>query len=181
MQTIGVFLLLIGVGFLYSGVVSINPISTMRAIVSKPSDATNIINSAVAAAKELKPSTATGAQLDAPSTVGSDIPVATGDNTPASAKTYAQGLFSSFGWSADQFQYLDKLWTRESNWNYQALNKSSGAYGIPQALPGTKMMSAGSDWKTNANTQVRWGLEYIKGRYGTPEQAWQHSQDTGWY
>jgi len=73
------------------------------------------------------------------------------------------------------------LWNKESGWNYQAQNRSSGAYGIPQALPGSKMSSAGGDWQTNAATQVRWGLGYILGRYGSPCGAWDHSQSVGWY
>ena len=84
-------------------------------------------------------------------------------------------------WGDDQFSCLDNLWTRESQWNYQAKNPSSGAYGIPQALPGSKMGSVASDWATNPTTQITWGLGYIKGRYGTPCSAWAHSQSTGWY
>lgn len=80
-----------------------------------------------------------------------------------------------------QFSCLDKLFTRESGWNTYATNPSSGAYGIPQALPASKMASAGADWKTNPFTQVRWGLNYIASRYGSPCGAWSHSQSVGWY
>ncbi len=85
------------------------------------------------------------------------------------------------GFGLDQWPCLDKLWKKESGWNYKATNRSSGAYGIPQALPGRKMASAGSDWRTNPATQIKWGLGYIKGRYDTPCGAWGHSQDVGWY
>jgi hypothetical protein len=85
------------------------------------------------------------------------------------------------GFKLAQFPCLDKLWKKESGWNYKATNRSSGAYGIPQALPGSKMASAGDDWKTNPATQIKWGLGYIKGRYGTPCGAWEHSQNVGWY
>ncbi|WP_433792157.1 lytic transglycosylase domain-containing protein [Actinoplanes sp. CA-252034] len=85
------------------------------------------------------------------------------------------------GFKLDQFPCLDKLWKKESGWNYKALNSSSGAYGIPQSLPGEKMASEGSDWKTNPATQIKWGLGYIKGRYNTPCGAWSHSQNVGWY
>lgn len=85
------------------------------------------------------------------------------------------------GFPIKEFPCLDKLWTKESGWNHKARNPSSGAYGIPQALPGTKMKSAGSDWETNPATQIKWGLGYIKGRYGDPCGAWAHSQDVGWY
>jgi hypothetical protein len=91
-------------------------------------------------------------------------------------KQYAAGLVGS-----GQFGCLELLWNRESGWNHLAQNPSSGAYGIPQALPGSKMASAGSDWQTNPYTQVRWGVSYIKSRYGTPCNAWAHSQQVGWY
>jgi hypothetical protein len=84
------------------------------------------------------------------------------------------------GWVGEQWTCLDYLWTRESRWLKSAANPS-GAYGIPQALPGAKMASAGPDWQTNPVTQIRWGLGYISGRYGTPCGAWAHSQATGWY
>ncbi|GAA0356343.1 lytic transglycosylase domain-containing protein [Actinoallomurus spadix] len=80
-----------------------------------------------------------------------------------------------------QFPCLVKLWNRESSWNHKAHNPWSGAYGIPQALPGKKMRSAGKDWKTNPATQIKWGLKYIKGRYKTPCGAWSHMRRTGWY
>lgn len=80
-----------------------------------------------------------------------------------------------------QFSCLDKLFTRESHWRWNARNSSSGAYGIPQALPGSKMAKAGSDWRTNPITQVKWGLMYINSRYGSACGAWSHSQRTGWY
>lgn len=90
-------------------------------------------------------------------------------------------LMIEFGFGADQWPALEALWTRESGWNQYADNPTSSAYGIPQALPGTKMSSAGSDWATNPATQIRWGLGYIKDRYGDPNSAWAHSQSTGWY
>ncbi|MCY7287980.1 MAG: G5 domain-containing protein, partial [Cryobacterium sp.] len=73
------------------------------------------------------------------------------------------------------------LWNKESGWRVNAENSSSGAYGIPQALPGSKMATAGDDWQTNPATQIQWGLGYISGRYGTPCGAWAHSSDVGWY
>ncbi len=90
-------------------------------------------------------------------------------------------MLASRGWGDDQFSCLVSLWNKESGWNYRAYNAGSGAYGIPQALPGSKMSSAGADWETNAATQISWGLGYISGRYGTPCGAWSHSQSTGWY
>jgi hypothetical protein len=94
----------------------------------------------------------------------------------------AEAMLPSFHWSVSrQFKYLNWLWERESSWNKYAYNPYSGAYGIPQALPGSKMASAGPNWRSNAATQIRWGLRYIKARYGSPRRAWVHSQATGWY
>lgn len=102
-------------------------------------------------------------------------------NTPAGAKATAASLASSqYGWGAAQFQCLNSLWTKESGWDYQAYNPS-GATGIPQALPGSKMATIASDWQSNATTQVTWGLQYIKDAYGTPCAAWSHSQATNFY
>jgi hypothetical protein len=106
-----------------------------------------------------------------------------GGNTVEGARATARSMASSqYGWGADQFSCLDKLWQKESGWSYSAVNSSSGATGIPQSLPGNKMASAGSDWATNATTQISWGLGYIKASsYGTPCAAWSHSQAVGWY
>lgn len=93
----------------------------------------------------------------------------------------ARALLADFGFADSQFGCLDRLWTKESNWRWNADNPSSSAYGIPQALPGSKMSSAGADWATNPETQIKWGLGYIKARYGTPCAAWAHSQRVGWY
>ena len=94
----------------------------------------------------------------------------------------ARKMLHKFHWKASkQFKYLSWLWQRESGWNKYAMNPYSGAYGIPQALPGSKMASAGPNWRSNAATQIRWGLRYIRARYGSPHRAWNHSQATGWY
>lgn len=100
---------------------------------------------------------------------------------PGSAQAYAAGAVAARGWASGEFDCLVALWSKESGWRVNAYNASSGAYGIPQALPGSKMATAGADWETNAATQVEWGLGYISGRYGTPCGAWAHSQDVGWY
>ena len=94
---------------------------------------------------------------------------------------YALSLFSKYGWSNSELSPLIKLWNKESGWNPNAHNGSSGAHGIPQALPASKMASEGSDYMTNYKTQIRWGLKYIKGRYGTPSKAWKHFQNNNWY
>jgi hypothetical protein len=90
-------------------------------------------------------------------------------------------MLGSYGWRSGQFGCLVSLWNTESGWDVHASNPSSGAYGIPQALPGSKMASAGPDWESNATTQIRWGLGYIKSLYGSPCAAWSHEQSSGWY
>jgi hypothetical protein len=90
-------------------------------------------------------------------------------------------LLPSFGFATSQMSSLVPMWNRESGWNTTAQNPSSGAYGIPQALPGDKMATVASDWRTNPATQIKWGLGYIKDRYGTPSAAWAFWQNNGWY
>jgi len=102
--------------------------------------------------------------------------------TPSgSPQQIAQAMLSKYGWSSGQFACLNPLWGHESGWSVTAENPSSGAYGIPQALPGSQMATAGGDWHTNAATQIKWGLTYIQGRYGSPCGAWAHEQSAGWY
>ena len=93
----------------------------------------------------------------------------------------ARRLLHRFHWSKRQFRYLDPLWARESSWNVHAENPYSGAYGIPQAVPGSRMASAGRHWRSSAKTQILWGLRYIKDQYGSPAAAWAHELATGWY
>jgi hypothetical protein len=108
-------------------------------------------------------------------------------STPAAAtpqgdpQQIAESMLGSYGWSSSQFSCLQPLWNEESGWSVTASNPTSGAYGIPQALPGSKMASAGADWQTSAATQIRWGLGYIKSTYGSPCAAWSHEQAYGWY
>ncbi|RAO63035.1 lytic transglycosylase domain-containing protein [Micromonospora saelicesensis] len=106
---------------------------------------------------------------------------------PASCAEYSGNrktgcaLMISSGFGIAEFPCLEKLWTKESGWNHKASNSSSGAYGIPQSLPGSKMGSVASDWRTNPATQIKWGLGYIKGRYKTPCGAWSYFQNNGHY
>jgi hypothetical protein len=104
------------------------------------------------------------------------VPAASG-----SPRQIAQAMLGSFGWSSSQFSCLDPLWEHESRWSVTAANPGSGAFGIPQALPGSRMASAGPDWQASASTQITWGLRYIRGTYGSPCAAWSHEQATGWY
>lgn len=99
----------------------------------------------------------------------------------AEYQAYAKTRCVAYGWSEADFNCLVSLWNKESNWNPNAYNTRTGAYGIPQALPASKMATAGTDYKTNYKTQINWGLSYIKSRYGSPSAAWNHSQRKGWY
>lgn len=94
---------------------------------------------------------------------------------------YARERCLAYGWSDSDFNSLVKLWNRESGWNVSSHNSRSGAYGIPQALPASKMAAYGSDYLTNYKTQINWGLNYIKSRYGSPNGAWSYFQNNGWY
>ena len=105
----------------------------------------------------------------------------TEDLTGGDPRSVAKALLPQFGFGADQFSCLDEIYSQESGWNTHADNPSSSAYGIPQALPGSKMASAGPNWENDAATQIKWGLGYIKGRYGSPCSAWGFKQSHGWY
>jgi hypothetical protein len=104
------------------------------------------------------------------------VPAASG-----SPRQIAQAMLGSFGWSSSQFSCLDPLWEHESRWSVTAANPGSGAFGIPQALPGSRMASAGPDWQASAATQITWGLRYIRDTYGSPCAAWSHERAAGWY
>ncbi len=112
---------------------------------------------------------------DAPAEAGAE------DLSDADPRDIARALLPEFGFGAEQFSCLDPLYMGESGWRVDADNPTSSAYGIPQALPGSKMASAGADWATNPETQIRWGLGYIRDRYGTPCGAWSFKQGHGWY
>ena len=102
--------------------------------------------------------------------------------TPLGAKKVAKSiLFDEYGFEEKEYKCLNQLWTQESNWNYKSRNKKSGAHGIPQALPASKMNVVSTDWRTNPVTQIRWGLRYISIRYETPCKAWAKHKRSNWY
>ena len=103
------------------------------------------------------------------------------DLSDADPRAIARALMPQFGMSSSEFDCLDNIWSQESGWNVHADNPTSSAYGIPQALPGSKMSSAGPNWEDNAETQIRWGLGYIRDRYGSACSAWSYKQGAGWY
>ena len=106
---------------------------------------------------------------------------AAGTPDPGTAQAIALEMVLARGWDTGQYNCLVSLWNKESHWNVYAHNVGSGAYGIPQAVPGNKMASVGADWATNPRTQITWGLGYIQGRYTNPCGAWAKSQSSGWY
>ena len=107
--------------------------------------------------------------------------VSSSSNSVSALQSYAHNLvINTYGWSEEDYNSLVLLWNAESGWRVNAKN-ALGAYGIPQSYPGSKMASAGSDWETNGETQIRWGLSYISGRYGTPSAAWLFFQQKGHY
>lgn len=110
--------------------------------------------------------------------VGAKLPTPT---NPTEAQALGHQMMLAYGFGEDQWPCLYNLWMRESGWRTTAGNPSSGAYGIPQALPASKMGSVAPDYLTNAATQITWGLGYVKGRYGTPCGAWSSFQAKGWY
>jgi len=130
-------------------------------------------------AAALRAQRAAAAATPAPSP-SSQAPADSAPQPAGNPQQIASAMLGSFGWSSGEFGCLVSLWNLESGWNVYASNPS-GAYGIPQALPGSKMASAGPDWQSNAATQIRWGLGYIKSDYGSPCGAWSHEQATGWY
>lgn len=102
--------------------------------------------------------------------------------TPAYSKAYARSYMQKkYGWGSGEFSALVSLWNRESGWDHRAMNPTSGAYGIPQSLPGDKMATEGSDWRTNPRTQIRWGLKYIQSTYGSPSATVAFWNSNGWY
>jgi hypothetical protein len=157
---------------------------TMRTVVAPVSEVVRVGTKVVVVQQPPRPAPQPPARRSASSSSrsgggGGGAPA--GPVVQGSPRAVGAALAAARGWSGEQFTCLDRLWTKESNWNPHAENPSSGAYGIPQALPGSKMGTVAADWRTNPATQITWGLDYIEGRYGTPCAAWSHSQAVNWY
>lgn len=156
--------------------------SLEAAVAKKAAEEAAAAEAARVAAEEAAAAAAAAAKQATPRASSGGAPaLAQSGTSAAEAQATARGMVAARGWGDDQFSCLVSLWNKESGWNYLAYNRSSGATGIPQALPGSKMATAGADWQTNPATQISWGLGYISGRYGTPCGAWSHSQSVGWY
>jgi hypothetical protein len=149
-----------------------NAVRTLS-VVAKPA---TVSPSDMAAAQQTASSSNSSTSSGGTTTVSAPPP------DPGTAQSIAYNMLPSFGFSqSSQWGCLLNIWNRESGWNYQAENPYSGAYGIPQALPGSKMATAGADWQTNPATQIKWGLGYIQSIYGTPCGAWNFELANGYY
>jgi hypothetical protein len=146
----------------------------------KPSTASTPSQAAAPAPAAVAPQAAAPAAPAAPPAPAAPVaPVAVDD--PSGAQAYAASILPSYGWGQSEMSALITLWNKESDWRTTATNASSGAYGIGQSLPAEKMASEGADWQTNYQTQIRWGLNYIKERYGSPSAAWSFHLAHNWY
>lgn len=181
---LGVFSYLVSIGLVAAFLVEPSGLSSAAtlAAASDPVDTRGVAGQSVTVDGEATASARDGFEVVKPKpkrVVGTAPAVGVPD--PGTAQAIAYDMVMAYGWGQSEFDCLVALWNKESGWNAFAHNRSSGAYGIPQALPGDKMASAGSDWATNPTTQITWGLGYISGRYGTPCGAWGHSQLKNWY
>lgn len=195
MEGVGALLLVFAGWLGYCALHSYRPIQMGKAILADPKDAAQTLANADAEAASTGASSNNGGATGGGSSGGGgggggggawgsvDI-TGNGSSNVKDEQAYANQLGAAMwggAWNASEMNDLVMLWNRESGWNPKAYNASSGATGIPQSLPGNKMASAGSDWKTNPDTQIKWGLGYIKDRYGSPSAAWAHETEYGWY
>ncbi len=158
------------------------PMKVVAAAKEKADEAEAEAQAQAAAAASASAAAAAAAADQAGSTTTSTDPsTATGELSPSEAQTVAQQLMPSYGFSVStQWTCLLDIWNQESGWEWDAEN-ASGAYGIPQSLPASKMASAGSDYMTDATTQMKWGLSYIQSTYGSPCAAWDFEEANGYY
>lgn len=173
---------------------SLESIDAPSTITADPKAKVNFVSPSITSKPKPKPKPVVKpapAPVDAQKDSGLGDGIAAPYNAPVAAsssitnisdiKQFARATLASKGMGDGEFGCLVNLWEKESNWNFKAENASSGAYGIPQSLPGSKMASVGGDWQTNPKTQVIWGIGYIQERYQTPCGAWGHSVSVGWY
>jgi hypothetical protein len=160
---------------------NVNPQSTEISSEATPVTAATPVAVAPAITAPVVPVAVTIPKPVAPKSVVARPAIVAKSASVVTPRGIAQSLAASRGWTGAQWVCLDKLWQHESKWETTVRNSRSGAYGIPQALPASKMATAGSDWRTNPVTQVKWGLGYIAARYGTPCGAWQHEVYHGSY
>lgn len=180
--------------FLYAAIKGKSILATIQSIVQGKSPATvpatntinpNAVSTSAAASGSSGGVNAPGSGVQSATSVPiGNTSVSANQNSSASQlQAYAFSQFGQYGWTTANEQPLIDLWNGESGWRWNATNPSSGAYGIPQSLPADKMAAAGSDWKTNPETQIRWGLSYIHSVYGNPAHCYQVwlSRNPHWY
>ena len=182
---LGVFAYLVSIGLVAALLVEPTGLTSAAtlAAASNPVDGPGVEGQSVPVQGEATASGRDGFDVvkPKPKVVAAASAPAVGVPDPGTAQAIAYDMVLARGWGQGEFDCLVALWNKESHWNVYAHNVRSGAYGIPQALPGDKMATAGADWATNPATQITWGLGYIAGRYGTPCGARGHSQAKGWY
>lgn len=161
---------------LYSGITGRSMLQSIQAVISGKSPSTTSQTNPISGQESSSASSTQSNDYSGPSTGGGNA---------SQNQALAQQIAISMGYASwttgTQWDDWVKLWNQESGWNTTATNPSSGAYGIPQSLPADKMASAGSDWKTNPATQIKWGIGYIAQTYGSPAVAWAHEQANNWY
>lgn len=167
----GIAAITVGIIFLYGGVKGYSPLKAFENLIQGKHPNENQSQTPLTASNPNVPNSGAG--------------VFTGQANASGAQGIAQQLAIQMGhgdWTTGQ-QWTDwvALWNQESGWRWDATNPTSGAYGIPQALPADKMASAGADWQTNPATQIKWGIGYIAGRYGNPSNAEAHERANNWY
>jgi len=164
----------------------ISEVKAAEALIHAPAAAAPAASAAPAPAPAAAPAparvpAAAPAPAPAPAPAAAPAPAPVAIDDPAGAQAYAASQLGRYGWAPGQMQCLHKLWTKESDWKTTATNASSGAYGVVQSLPASKMASAGADYMTNYRTQINWGLNYVKSRYGSPCGALNFHYAHNWY
>lgn len=170
----GITAVSVGIVFLYGGVKGYSPVVAFENIIKgkNPNEGQNSVAGSLVASDPTQPNSGIGTINSSGTSVSA---------VQATAIALAKQMGHADWTTGQQWSDWVSLWNQESGWNYTATNQTSGAYGIPQALPASKMASAGADWRTNPATQIKWGIEYIAQRYGSPANAWAHEQANNWY
>jgi hypothetical protein len=157
------------------------PMESILPVKETPAETTAKTEAAEVPEPEPEPEPEPVEEATADSDSGGSVDIAADCSEYSGNKAIGCTMTLEAGWDMDEVGCLISLWDRESGWDETAYNSGSGAYGIPQSLPGDKMAANGDDWETNPATQIAWGLDYIEGRYGSPCGAWSHSESNGWY
>jgi hypothetical protein len=171
-----------GAGSLYQAIDNLGRSGSVTALEQEQQTLVAMTNAAGTLTVDAKPAMANPTSILSAQSAQSSSVTGGGTSVAAPPAPADPELLPSFGFNqTTEYDCLYNLWMRESGWNVYAENTASGAYGIPQSLPGDKMASIAADWQTNPTTQIKWGLTYISGTYGTPCNAWVHEENSGYY